>query len=92
MIVSTKSGRAEFEVKDRASGKTWVVAPCGYLTPIQARMMMRRPSLILDFSHFLANQWRKQGYEEVEVRARSLISLNNRAPQLLVDPDVDLAA
>jgi vitamin K-dependent gamma-carboxylase len=44
MIVSTKSGEAEFEVKDRASGKTWVVAPRRYLSPPQERMMMRRPS------------------------------------------------
>jgi len=92
MIVSTKSGEAEFEVKDRASGKTWVVAPRRYLSPPQERMMMRRPSLILQFSHFLASEWRKRGYEDVEVRARSRISLNNRTPQWLVDPDVDLAA
>jgi vitamin K-dependent gamma-carboxylase len=92
MIVSTKSGTAKFEVKDRASGNTWVVDPGDYLTVPQERMMMRRPSLILDFSHFLASEWRKQGYEEVEVRARSRISLNNRTPQWLVDPEVDLAA
>ena len=49
--------------------------------------MKRRPSLILQFSHFLASEWRKQGYENVEVRARSRISLNNRTPQWLVDPD-----
>ena len=49
--------------------------------------MKRRPSLILQFSHFLASEWRKQGYENVEVRARSRISLNNWTPQWLVDPD-----
>src|SRR5262245_12850952 len=92
MIVSTKSGRADFEVRDRESGKTWVVSPGRYLSPPQAKMMMRRPSLLLDFSHFLASEWRKQGYEDVEVRARSLISLNNRTPQWLVDPEVDLAS
>ena len=75
-----------------ASGKTWVVSPGRYLSTPQARMMMRRPSLLLDFSHFLASEWRKQGYEDVEVRARSLISLNNRTPQWLVDPEVDLAS
>jgi len=92
MIVSTKSGTSEFEVKDPASGKSWVVAPRRYLTPPQERMMMRRPSLLLQFSHFLASEWHKAGYEGVQVRARSRISLNNRTPQWLVDPEVDLAA
>jgi hypothetical protein len=68
------------------------VDPSGYLTRPQLRMMMRRPSLVLQFSHFLADEWRKRGYDRVEVRARSFISLNKRAPQWLVDPDVDLAA
>jgi hypothetical protein len=92
MIVSTKTGAAEFEVKDPASGATWVVRPGGYLTRPQERMMMRRPSLVLQFSHFLAREWRRRGYDRVEVRARSRISLNRRPPQWLVDPDVDLAA
>ena len=92
MIVSTKGGASAFEVKDPASGATWTVSPADYLTRPQERMMMRRPSLILQFSHFLADEWRKRGYDHVEVRARSRISLNKRTPQWLVDPEVDLAA
>ena len=33
----------------------------------------------------------REGYENVEVRARVMVSLNGRPPQLLIDPEVDLA-
>ena len=39
----------------------------------------------------LAELKRREGYENVEVRARAMVSLNGREPQLLIDPNVDLA-
>jgi hypothetical protein len=53
--------------------------------------MITKPDLIVQFSHFLAEEKRREGYENVEVRARVLVSLNGREPQLLIDPNVDLA-
>ena len=47
--------------------------------------------MVLQLSHYVANELRKQGYTQVEVRARVLASLNGRKPQLLIDPTVDLA-
>ena len=52
--------------------------------------MITKPDLILDFSHYLAQQKNREGYENVEVRARVMVSLNGRQPQLLIDPNVDL--
>ena len=46
--------------------------------------------MILQFSHYLAEQKRREGYESVEVRARVMASLNGRKPQLLIDPTADL--
>ena len=54
--------------------------------------MSTRPDMILTFSHFLANELRKQGYEKIEIRAEVWTSLNGRKLQLLVDPSVNLAA
>jgi hypothetical protein len=53
--------------------------------------MITKPDLILHFSHHLAEEKRREGYDNVEVRARVMVSLNGRQPQLLVDPNVDLA-
>jgi vitamin K-dependent gamma-carboxylase len=53
--------------------------------------MTTKPELLLLFGHHLAEQKRREGYDDVEVRARVMVSLNGRQPQLLIDPNVDLA-
>jgi hypothetical protein len=53
--------------------------------------MSTKPELILQFGHYLAEEKRREGYDNVEVRARVMVSLNGRQPQLLIDPNVDLA-
>jgi hypothetical protein len=47
--------------------------------------------MIVQFAHDLAERLRSAGHKEVEIRARVTVSLNGRAPQLLIDPNVDLA-
>jgi hypothetical protein len=52
--------------------------------------MATKPDLVLLFAHHLAEEKRREGSDDVTVRARVRVSLNGRQPQLLVDPDVDL--
>jgi hypothetical protein len=52
--------------------------------------MATHPDMALQYSHFLAEQKRREGFENVEVRAYIMASLNGRKPQLLIDPKVDL--
>jgi hypothetical protein len=92
MMLVSKVGEVSFTVLDPASGQTWEVDPLTYLTSTQAGQMESQPDMILQFSHFLADEWRKDGYNDVEVRAQSSISLNGREPYPIVDPTVDLAA
>ena len=54
--------------------------------------MTTRPDMIFNFSHYLADELRKQGYEQIEIHAEVWASLNGRKLQLLVDPNVNLAA
>jgi len=86
---------ASFNVRytDRDGGRAhWEVKPGQYLRPWQADKMVVRPDMVLQFSHFLVEDMRRAGFEDVEVRANIRASLNGREPQILVDPDVDLAA
>lgn len=92
MKLRGKRGRALFFVTDPVGNRRRVVDPGDYLTSRQERKMSTRPDMILKFSHYIANEMRKQGYEQVEVRARVWVSLNGRKPQLLIDPTVNLAA
>ena len=57
----------------------------------QERRMATRPDLILQFAHYVADELRKQGFEDFEVHAETSVSLNGRASQPLIDSSVDLA-
>src|SRR5215212_8675066 len=91
MKLRTKGGEAVFTVTHPGSGQTWSIKPEDYLKPHQAMKVTTKPDLILLFGHHLAEEKRREGYENVEVRARVMVSLNGRQPQLLIDPNVDLA-
>jgi hypothetical protein len=90
MKLRTKSGEAVFTLTHPGSGQTWNIAPKDHLKPHQLMKVITKPELILQFAHYLAEKKRLEGYDNVEVRARVMISLNGREPQLLIDPNVDL--
>jgi hypothetical protein len=91
MKLRTKSGEAVFTVTHPLSGQTWTIKPADYLKSHQLTKVTTKPELILQFGHHLAEEKRREGYEGVEVRAHVMVSLNGRQPQLLIDPNVDLA-
>jgi len=67
--------------------------PADYLTERQFRTMATRPDMILQFAHFLAEEYaRKHHGERVLINVFAEASLNRRAPQLIIDPNVNLAA
>lgn len=90
MKLRTKSGEAVFTVTHPESGQTWTINPEDYLKSHQVMKVITKPDLLVHFSHFLAEEKRREGYENVEVRAHVMVSLNGRPPQLLIDPNVDL--
>jgi hypothetical protein len=90
MKLRTKTGEAVFTVTHPPSGQTWTIKPDDYLESHQLIKVTTKPDLILHFGHYLAEEKRREGYDNVEVRARVMVSLNGRQPQLLIDPNVDL--
>ena len=90
MKLRTKGGEAVFIVTHPQSGQTWTIKPEDHLEPHQVTKMTTKPDLVLLFAHYLAEQKRREGYENVEVRVRAMVSLNGRQRQLLIDPNVDL--
>jgi len=91
MKLRTKGGEAVFTVTHPPSGQSWTIKPKDYLATHQVTKMSTKPELILQFGHYLAEEKRREGYDNVEVRAHVMVSLNGRQPQLLIDPNVDLA-
>ncbi len=91
VMLMEKTGQVDFRVVDDRSGKSWVVSSRERLTPLQYRMMSTQPDMILSFAHHLAEEWKDQGFADVSVYADAWASLNGRARQRLVDPEVDLS-
>jgi hypothetical protein len=91
MKLRGKDATAVFTISHPPSGQSWTVDPAQYLTWKQLEKMPTQPEMILQFSHHLANEKRREGYDNVEVRAHVMASLNARKPQLLIDPTIDLA-
>lgn len=90
MKLRTKEGEAVFTVTHPPSGQTWTVKPGDYLESHQVMKMTTKPDLLLQFGHHLAAEKKREGIDDVEVRAHVMVSLNGRQPQLLIDPNVDL--
>lgn len=90
MKLRSKSATAIFRVVDKASGAFVTVDPNDFLQSWQTRKMATRPDLILQFAHYLADQFHQQGWENVAVYAEVEASLNGRTAQPLIDPTCDL--
>ena len=91
VMLMEKAGYAQFEVYDPITGKRELVQNYSYLTPTQEKMMSTQPDMILQFAHFLANEYEKKGFQNPQVRVESIVTLNGRRSQAFIDPEVDLA-
>jgi hypothetical protein len=79
-------------LNDPRTGARRKIDPRDYLSPRQVREMSRRPDMILQFAHHLADLEQARTGVRPVVNARVVASLNGRPFQELIDPTVDLAA
>jgi len=90
MKLLSREGNVQFIVTDPVGNQTWKFDPQNDLSDWQVCTMAGRPDMILQFSHHIADKMREAGYEKIEVRVQSKLSINGRNPQLLIDPEVNL--
>ncbi len=86
VMLVEKTGHVTFVVRNPQTGRESVVFPGEYLTMTQERQMSFQPDMIVQFAHFLAEQYD----HPVEVRAEAFVSWNGRSSQLIIDPNLDL--
>jgi len=91
VMVREKNGSVTFVVTSPKKGRTFYVDPRAYLTDRQERELGTQPDLILQLAHHVASDFRRKGYDDAEVRAEAMVSLNGRAAVPLIDPNVNLA-
>jgi hypothetical protein len=92
MKLRSKKAKIRFIATDPVTNKNWKIDILDKLTYNQRKTMSTRPDMILNFAHHLADELRKEGYEDIKIRAEVWASLNGRKLQLLIDPNADLAA
>ncbi len=92
MMLRAKEVGIGYAVVDPASGRAANVDHKQFIDPEQAEKFARDPELIRQLAHFIANKFEKEMGRRPEVYALVLASLNGRKPQLMIDPNVDLAA
>lgn len=91
MKLRDKQAETSFVVTDPSNGQSWEIEPGDFLTNRQKFRMNGHPDLIHQFALHVADQYRREYGMNVEVRVKSLASLNGRPPAVLIDPTCDLA-
>jgi hypothetical protein len=89
MRLRQKTGDITFYAADPASGTLRELPTAHYLSARQFSQMEDNPDMILRFVHYLARTLAVD-YPDVQIYVRSMMSLNSRAPQLLIDPTANL--
>ena len=88
MKLRSKRGSALYTVKTET--QTWSVDPIDYLTRKQRRKMSCIPDMLLQFAHFLEDDWQRQGITPTSVTVKANCALNSRPHQYMVDPSLNL--
>ena len=92
MLIQRKITRDSFYVIDPNNDQTTKVDPEEVLGHRAALEMGWRPDEMLQFAHYLTKIMPQAGPRALQIETRALISLNGRKPELIIDPNVDLAA
>ncbi|HXK84814.1 MAG TPA: HTTM domain-containing protein, partial [Phycisphaerae bacterium] len=92
MKLRAKQGRLFMYACDPHSQACWEVDPLRYVTVWQLRKAAEIPDMVLQLAHHVAAELREQGYPDIEIYVDAWVSLNGREPQLLIDPNVNLAS
>lgn len=90
MLRDKQAELTRFFVTRPDTGETFEVDSSSYLAFWQLFPMSTRPYLILQFAQYLGDTFSPPTGPRVEVRAYSVVALNFRQKQLMVDPRVDL--
>lgn len=90
VMLMEKAGIATFRVEDTGSDRRVQVDNRAFLTTFQEKQLATQPDFLLEYAHFLADHFRKQGFTRPRVYVDSYVALNGRLSQRYVDPATDL--
>lgn len=92
MKLRVKSAEATFLAFDSKGNPIDLSEFQDRLTYKQAKTMPGRPDMVLQYAHYLRDELRKRGYDDVVIRVKSNVMLNGRDGRPMIDPKANLAA
>lgn len=90
MMLRKRRGYAQFTVKNKQTGKSWVYDTGDVLTPVQQRNMQTKPDMLWQMAQHIKQQYQEKGMN-VAVYITAKTRINNGIPYLLIDPKKDMA-
>ncbi|PWL29271.1 HTTM domain-containing protein [uncultured Roseivirga sp.] len=91
MKLRSKDGQTTFILENKENSERIFVDLDGYLKDWQIDDMNGMPYMIWEFAQFLKEEYALMGVD-VAVYAEALATLNDREPQYIIDPNVDLTS
>jgi hypothetical protein len=58
---------------------------------MQEKMMATQPDMLINYAHFLKQEFEKKGFKDPEVLAESYVTLNGKTSRLMVDKNTVLS-
>jgi hypothetical protein len=91
VMLMEKAGTAFFYVREKSTGKELEISNSDYLTPMQEKMMATQPDMMINYAHFLKQEFQHHGIKDPEIVVESYVTLNGKASRLIVDKTTDLS-
>lgn len=91
VMLMEKAGTAFFYVREKSTGKEIEVSNSDYLTFMQEKMMATQPDMLINYAHFLKEEFKNKGIHDPEIVVESYVTLNGKASRLIVDKTTDLS-
>ena len=92
MMLRGKEVAIGYALRDPSNGAVVNVDHRQFLAAEQSEKFPRDPEMILHMAHFLADEFEAKTKRRPEIYALVLASLNGRKPQVMIDPNTNLAA
>ncbi len=91
VMIREKNGHLIYHISSASHPKQrWEINPKDYLTWRQVIEMSSQPDMIVDFAKYLLKIAKEKGISDPIIQVDSMVSLNGRKPQRMIDPNVDL--
>lgn len=91
MMLRGKKVVLGYAIRDLVTGQVSNGDARKFLNAEQAEKFGKDPEMILHMAHFLAADYKRKTGHDAAIHALVFASLNGRKPELLIDPNVDLA-